>query len=107
MAGTTKTTAKKATKTATKKPAAKKPAAKKAAVKKAPAKATSMITTTYFEVDGDQVRIDDIYAKVVEAYKNAGHRIGNVKTLDMYYNLAERRCYYVVNGKSDGLFVEF
>ncbi len=66
-----------------------------------------MITTTYFEVDGDQVRIDDIYTKVVEAYKNAGHRIGNVKTLDMYYNLSERRCYYVVNGKSDGSFVEF
>lgn len=85
----------------------KKTASKKPAAKKTPAKAVSIVSTTYFEVDGDQIRIDDVYNRVLEAYKAAGHRIGNVKTIDLYYNFTERRCYYVINGKSDGEYVEF
>ncbi len=103
-----KAAVKPAEKEAAAKSAAKKPeAVKKTAAKKAPAKTTSLVSTTYFEVDGDQIRIDDVYTKVVDAYKAAGHRMGSVKTLDLYYNFSERRCYYVVNGKADGLFVEF
>ena len=91
-----------ATKTAAKKPAAK----KKTAAKKKPA-ATAPVYETYCEINGEQVRIDSIQARVLEAYKADGHRVGNVKSVQTYLNLGERRAYYVVNGKSEDKFIEF
>ena len=61
----------------------------------------------YFEIDGGQVKVEDVIASIYEAYKAAGHRIGYIKKLQTYYNFEERRCYYVVNDKAEGLFVEF
>ena len=50
---------------------------------------------------------ETINAKVLEAYKADGHRPGNIKSLQVYMNLNERRAYYVINGKEEGKFVEF
>lgn len=60
-----------------------------------------------FEIDGKQVSTAGIVGDILAAYKASGHRIGNVKTLSVYYNFAERRAYYVINGKAEQQFVEF
>lgn len=106
MATTTKTVAKTATTTAAK-PAAKKPVAKKKPAAKKKAAAAAPVFETYCEINGEQVRIDNIKERVLDAYKADGHRIGNVKDIKTYLNLAERRAYYVVNGKAEDKFVEF
>ena len=97
-----------AAKASVKKAPAKKPAAKK----KTPAKKAATAAPTYetiIEFEGAQINVtpETINAKVLEAYKADGHRPGNVKSLQVYMNLNERRAYYVVNGKEEGKFVEF
>lgn len=61
----------------------------------------------FFEFDGAQIRELDIRTRIEEAYKDGGHRISSIKKLQVYYNFAERRAYYVINGKAEGLFIEF
>ncbi len=79
----------------------------KKAVRKAAVKKSTADVAHIFEVDGDQIRTDDITDRIYEAYKAEGHRIGNIKTLEIYYNLSERRAYYVINGKAENQSVEF
>ncbi len=67
----------------------------------------SLTPEHFFEIDGAQISTSDIEKRILEAYKSEGHRIGNVKDLEIYYNFAERRAYYVINKKSNGSFVEF
>ena len=127
---TKKTAAKKpaAKKPAAKKPAAKKPAAKKPAaakktaakkpaVKKAPAKKTAAkrgrkpgsknkvvesVQETIIQFQGaDVVVAENLVDRVKEAYKNSGHRVGNIKSLRIYVNVEERKAYYVINDKQD------
>ncbi len=112
---TTKTTAAKknakaATKTAPakketteKKPATRKPAAKQAGNKKVAAPTFE----TFLEYNGEQINVtpEAIRARVEEAYKAEGHRTGNIKTMQVYLNLEERRAYYVINGKPENKFV--
>lgn len=112
-----------AKKTATKKATTKKTTSKAekpaAETKKADAKAKTETktktakkaevsrTTHFFEIDGEQISTADIEERIREAYKAEGHRIGNMKDVSVYYNFAERRAYYVVNGKPEDKFVEF
>jgi len=41
------------------------------------------------------------------AYVAEGHCAGNIKSMDIYYNFAERKACYVINVKSEDKFVEF
>ena len=80
----------------------------KAETKTKPAKKVEVSSTThFFEIDGEQISTADIEERIREAYKAEGHRIGNMKDVSVYYNFAERRAYYVVNGKPEDKFVEF
>ena len=112
-----------AKKPAAKKPAAKKPAAakktaaKKPAVKKAPAKKTAAkrgrkpgsknkvvesVQETIVQVDGVDIAVaETLVNRVKEAYKNSGHRVGNIKSLRIYINVNDRKAYYVINDKQD------
>ena len=119
-----------AKKPAAKKPAAKKPAAKKPAAKKAPAKKPAASTAkkapakkattkrgrkpgsknkvvesvqeTIVQVDGVDIAVaETLVDRVKEAYKNSGHRVGNIKSLRIYINVNDRKAYYVINDKSD------
>ncbi|MEE3467704.1 MAG: DUF6465 family protein [Eubacterium sp.] len=112
-----------AKKPAAKKPAAKKPAAKKAApakkpvAKKAPAKKTTTkrgrkpgsknkvvesVQETIIQFQGaDVVVAENLVDRVKEAYKNSGHRVGNIKSLRIYVNVEEKKAYYVINDKQD------
>ena len=113
-----------------KKPAAKKPAAKKpaAAAKKAPAKkpattaakkttkaapkrgrkpgsknkVVESVQETIIQYQGaDVVVAENLVDRVKDAYKNSGHRVGNIKSLRIYVNVEERKAYYVINDKAD------
>lgn len=53
----------------------------------------------YFQFDVHELKASEVSKKVKEAYKASGHRLGAVKTLDIYVNAAEGTAYYVVNGK--------
>ena len=60
----------------------------------------SVVVENYFEIDGEQVKVEDIVEKIRKENKG-------LKTLQTYFNFTERRCYYVADGKADGKFVEF
>ena len=106
MATTTKTAAK-TTASASAKPAAKKPVTKKKTAAKKKAAPAAPVFEAYCEINGEQVRIDNIKDRVLDAYKADGHRVGNIRDIKTYLNLAERRAYYVINGKAEDKFVEF
>ena len=61
----------------------------------------------FFEIDGQQIKVEDVIMRIQEAYKADGHRIGSIKSMQVYYNFAERKAYYVINGKAEDKFVSF
>ena len=100
-----KTTTKAATKAATK--VAEKAETKTAAVKKTVKKAAAkkdMKVNSFVEFAGKQVDEKTIVADIKKEWTKAGHRIGEIKTLDIYIKPEEEKAYYVING-GDGGFV--
>ena len=73
--------------------------AKPAETTKAVEKSSAAIEN-YFEIDGEQIKVEDIVDRIRDENKN-------LKTLQTYFNFTERKCYYVADGKADGKFVEF
>ena len=91
--------------------AAAKPQAKTTKKTKKPAKKVTAPVKSeeyFYEVNGEQVQVNqlDLKQKIHEAYKNDGHRPNNIRSLQVYVNLEERKAYYVINGKAEGKFVE-
>ena len=62
----------------------------------------------FFEVNGQQVMVNqlDLKQRIHEIYREEGHRPANIKSLQVYVNLEERKAYYVINGKADGKCVD-
>ena len=110
---TRKTTTKKETaakKTTAKKTATKKTVAKETA-KKEPAKKTTTRKTTakkevkvnaYVEYFGKQVEEKEIIARVKKAWTSSGHKVGDIKTMDLYIKPEEAAVYYVINETETG-----
>ena len=110
---TRKTTTKKETaakKTTAKKTETKKTAAKETA-KKEPAKKTTTRKTTakkevkvnaYVEYFGKQVEEKEIIARVKKAWTSSGHKVGDIKTMDLYIKPEEAAVYYVINETETG-----
>lgn len=100
-----KATAKKPGRKPGRKPAAKKEekTAKRAARKPASAVRENEIYVEYAE---KTVVSSEIIAKIEEAYKAEGHRVGAIKKMEVYVNIGEDKAYYVINGKAEGKFVE-
>lgn len=88
-----KKTAEKKTET---KSAAKKPAARKTAAKK------EMKVNAYVEFFGRQVEEKTIVADVKKAWTKSGHKVGDIKTMDLYIKPEESAAYYVINGTESG-----
>lgn len=95
VAAGTKAAAKKTVEKAT----AEKPAAKKAVAKK--------VQETYCEINGEQILMEDLVAKVKEAYVAEGHTAASIKSVKTYINLAERKAYYVINDNAEDKYIEF
>ena len=95
-----KSTVKKAANTA-------KATAKKTTKKSTRKKPVAPIQETFIEVNGDQINTEALVERIKQAYKDEGHRIGAIKSLRTYLNLAERRAYYVVNDKEEQRYIDF
>jgi hypothetical protein len=104
-----KPAAKKAT-TTKKTTAAKKPAAKKPATKKAAAKKTVLKTSAVFALDeGKNVSAEALMKKYLQTAKDRckydlGLKTADIKSIDIYVNLAEKKVYSVVNGEINDSF---
>ncbi len=83
---------------------AKKPAKRTSAEKK-PAAPTF---DTFLEYNGVQFDVtpEKLKSGVEEAYKAEGHRLGNIKSIQVYLNPDEGRAYYVINGKPEDKYIE-
>ena len=80
--------------------------------KKAARKATTrrskkdMKVNAYVEYYGKQVHENTMIADVKKAWKKSGHKIGEIKTMDLYIKPEESKVYYVINETESGS-VEF
>ena len=108
-------TAAKETKAAAKTAAKETKAAAKTVVeetKKAAKKATTrrskkdMKVNAYVEYYGKQVHENTMIADVKKAWTKSGHKIGEIKTMDLYIKPEESKVYYVINETESGS-VEF
>ena len=76
----------------------------KTAKKAAPAERT---TEVHIQFDyREDIVTNEIVAKIEDAFKEEGHRVSTIKSLNVYVNVAENKAYYVINGKEEGKFVE-
>lgn len=73
----------------------------KVAVKKAPAKKECK-TTLVVEYCGKQVDDKTIIADVKKAWTKAGHKIGEIKSMELYIKPEDAAVYYVINGSETG-----
>lgn len=95
---------KKETKTAAKaeekKPAAKK-AAKKPAAKKAEKK--ELVPEVFIQYQDGEDIVKDVLDRIKAAYVEDGHRVGAIKSMQVYLKPEESAAYYVINdGKYSG-----
>lgn len=101
-----KKTAKKTAAGAKKTTAAAKKAAKTTTdnVKNTASKSYTKLTLkeTYVQAYGKEYKESEILEKVEQAYKEAGHRISSIKSLQLYIKPEDSAAYYVINSKFTG-----
>ena len=76
----------------------KKPA-RAASTKKADADKVEEISVQF---NGQEITTKDILEKVKQAHKDNGHRIGHIKSTQIYIKPEDGMAYYVINGKYKG-----
>lgn len=82
-------------------------AAKKPAAKKTTTTAKKAVKTNLFvQAAGKEVSMDEAIARVKDAWKATGHKVGDLKDITVYVKPEESSIYYVVNGDVTGR-VEF
>ena len=62
--------------------------------------------TLYVQYNGKQVEEKDIVASVKKAWTDAGNKVGEIKTMEVYVKPEEDAVYYVINETESGK-VEF
>ena len=106
---TTKTAAAAKT-TAAKKTTAKKPAAKKTTAKKTTAKKAALKTNAVFALnEGKNVSADALMKQYLKTAKDRakydlGIKTADIKSIDIYVNIAEQKVYSVINGEVNDAF---
>lgn len=63
-------------------------------------------TSMFVEYQGKQVEDKAILASVKKAWTEAGNKVGDMKTVELYIKPEETAVYYVINGTETGK-VEF
>ncbi len=58
--------------------------------------------TLFVQYQGKQVEEKDIVASVKEAWTEAGNKVGDIKTMDIYVKLEDNAVYYVINETESG-----
>lgn len=64
-------------------------------------------TLTVLQFQNEDFDLEALKKKVKKAVKDSGKKEKDIKSLDLYIKVEERKVYYVVNGEGDGSFVEF
>ena len=87
----------------------KKASTKKSDTTKKPARAASTkkadadkMEESYVQFNGQEITTKDILEKVKQAHKDNGHRIGHIKSTQIYIKPEDGMAYYVINGKYKG-----
>lgn len=57
---------------------------------------------TYIQFAGNEYKESEIMEKVEAAYKAEGHRVGAIKSIELYVKPEEGAAYYVINDKNYG-----
>ena len=60
------------------------------------------VTETFIQYSGKEVRESSILDKIEEVYKEAGHRVSAIKSMQIYIKPEENAAYYVINKKNTG-----
>ena len=60
---------------------------------------------TYIQFAGQEYKESEILDKVEAAYKEAGHRVSSIKSMELYVKPEDGAAYYVINGKFSGKVV--
>ena len=63
-------------------------------------------TSIFVEYQGKQVEDKAMIAAVKKAWTEAGNKVGDIKTVELYIKPEEDSVYYVINGTENGK-VEF
>ena len=59
-------------------------------------------TSMFVEYQGKQVEDKAILASVKKAWTEAGNKVGDMKTVELYIKPEENAVYYVINGTETG-----
>ena len=59
-------------------------------------------TSMFVEYQGKQVEYKAIVAAVKKAWTEAGNKVGDMKTVELYIKPEEAAVYYVINGTETG-----
>ncbi len=62
----------------------------------------TMKMKTFVEYNGKQVEEKELIANVKKVWVEAGNKVGDIKTLDLYIKPEEAAVYYVINEKESG-----
>ena len=62
----------------------------------------AMKKTLFVQYNGKQVEEKEIVASVKAAWVEAGNKVGDIKTLDLYIKPEEAAVYYVINETEKG-----
>ena len=62
----------------------------------------AMKMKTFVEYNGKQVEEKELIASVKKLWVEAGNKVGDIKTLDLYIKPEEAAVYYVINEKETG-----
>ena len=57
---------------------------------------------TILQFDGNEFDITDVEANVKKSWKDAGKKLSDIETLDIYVKPQEGKAYYVVNKEFEG-----
>lgn len=83
------------------KKASEKPDAEKKPVEK-PAKKQEIKTSIAVQYMGKDISDKDMIALVKKDWTNAKHKVGDIKTLELYVKTEENKVYYVINATETG-----
>ena len=62
----------------------------------------SMKMKTFVEYNGKQVEEKELIASIKKVWVEAGNKVGDIKTLDLYIKPEEASVYYVINETEAG-----
>lgn len=71
-------------------------ASKKPAVKK------EIKVNTIIQYYGNQITEKEIVSSVKKAWRKSGHKVGDIRTMDIYVKPEDYSVYYVINGTETG-----